>query len=79
MNKFREWYLSNATEITWFIIGWCTLAGFDSLIRGDMSSATINFALAIAVSLTAFASAIASLSKSDCVIIYFVFVFVREI
>ena len=33
-------------EITWFIIGWLTLAGFHELQRGDYIGALIDFALA---------------------------------
>ena len=46
MDKFREWYLSNATEITWFIIGLCTFSGLDSLARDNYYGAAINFGLA---------------------------------
>ena len=46
MNKFREWYLNNAIEITWFIIGMCCFTGLDALSRGNYSSAVINFGLA---------------------------------
>jgi len=46
MNKFREWYLHNSTEITWFIIGMCTLTGLASLAKGDYGSAMINLGIA---------------------------------
>ena len=46
MNKFRYWYLRNATEITWFIIGFCTFSGLDSLAKGQYTHAAINFGLA---------------------------------
>ena len=48
MNKFKQWYLNNYTEITWFLIGFLTLAGFTDLSRGDYVGAIISFALAIA-------------------------------
>ena len=46
MSKFREWYMSNATEITWFIIGMCVTGGIDSLARGNYGSAALSFVLA---------------------------------
>lgn len=46
MNKFREWYLNNSTEITWFIIGLCTFSGINSLAREDYTGAAINFGIA---------------------------------
>jgi hypothetical protein len=46
LDNFRNWYLTNSTEITWFIIGICTLSGFESLAREQYSSALINFGLA---------------------------------
>lgn len=46
MNKFRQWYVSNNTEITWFIIGLCTFSGIDALARENYSNAAINFGLA---------------------------------
>ena len=46
MSKIYEWYLSNSTEITWFIIGVCTFSGLDSLARENYSGAAINFGLA---------------------------------
>jgi hypothetical protein len=45
MNKFRSWYLSNATEITWFLIGFLTFAGLQDLARGDHVQAAISFIL----------------------------------
>ena len=46
MNKFRQWYLNNDIQITWFIIGICTLSGLDALARGNYSGAAINFGIA---------------------------------
>ena len=46
MNSFRQWYLRNHTEITWFLIGFLTLAGFHDLSVGDYTGALIDFALA---------------------------------
>ena len=46
LNNFRNWYMSNAIEITWFIIGICTLSGFQSLALEQYTNALINFGLA---------------------------------
>lgn len=46
MDKFRNWYLTNSTEITWFIIGICTFSGIESLAREQYANAVINFGLA---------------------------------
>ena len=46
MNKFRQWYLTNQTEITWFLIGFLTLGGLQDLSVGNYVGALINFALA---------------------------------
>jgi hypothetical protein len=46
MNKFRDWYLSNVTEITWFIIGVCTHSGLTALARENYTDAVLNFGLA---------------------------------
>lgn len=46
MNKFRDWYIRNSVEITWFVIGLCFMAGLNSLARGDHTSAAINFGIA---------------------------------
>lgn len=46
MNKFRQWYLENSNEITWFIIGMCTFTGLTALAREDYSSAIINLSIA---------------------------------
>ena len=48
MNKFRSWYLSNATEITWFIIGFLIAAALDSFGKGDFESAAFSLLLAFA-------------------------------
>jgi hypothetical protein len=46
MNSFRQWYLRNYTEITWFVVGLLTAAGIDSLTDGRYISAVFYFALA---------------------------------
>jgi hypothetical protein len=47
MNQFRRWYLTNQKEITWFLIGFLTLAGVQELARGEYLSAVISFALVV--------------------------------
>ena len=45
LDKFRYWYLENATEITWFLIGVLTLSGLQDLAIGNYFGAIFNFAL----------------------------------
>ena len=35
MNKIRDWYLRNYTEITWFLIGWMSFALLIDFSKGD--------------------------------------------
>jgi hypothetical protein len=46
MEKIRQWYLQYYTEITWFLIGFLVMAGFNNLGQGDYTGALINFGLA---------------------------------
>lgn len=46
MSKFREWYLDNTTEITWFLIGLLTSTGLEALARQDYASSAFSFTLA---------------------------------
>jgi hypothetical protein len=46
MNKFVQWYTEYRNEITWFIIGMCTITGLVSLAREDYSSGFINLGIA---------------------------------
>jgi hypothetical protein len=46
MNKFRQWYLTNQKEITWFLIGFLTLAGLQDLNVGNYLGALLSFGLA---------------------------------
>jgi hypothetical protein len=46
MNKFRQWYMQNAIEITWFIIGFLVMAGLQDLSVGNYIGALISFVLA---------------------------------
>jgi hypothetical protein len=46
MNSFRQWYLTNQTEITWFLIGFLTMLGFQDLGGGNYIGAAVSFGLA---------------------------------
>jgi len=45
MNKFRQWYLTNQTEITWFLIGWLALAALHDFGRGDWAGLVLDLVL----------------------------------
>lgn len=42
MNKFRRWYITNYLEITWFLIGWMTMAFFEDISKGRWLNALID-------------------------------------
>jgi hypothetical protein len=46
MNAFRNWYLQNYTQITWFLIGFLVMAGLIDLVQGDYVGSAISFGLA---------------------------------
>ena len=46
LDKFRIWYLTYQSEITWFVIGWMVFAGVDSLVRENYITMVIDWALA---------------------------------
>jgi hypothetical protein len=46
MNKFRQWYMCNATEITWFLVGFLVFAGLQDLSVGNYIGALLSFGLA---------------------------------
>lgn len=46
MNVFRQWYLRNAKEITWFIIGAMIMSGLIYFGQGMYVNAAISFAIA---------------------------------
>ena len=46
MNSFRQWYLNNAKEITWFLIGFLVMAGLQDLSTGNYVGALVSFVLA---------------------------------
>jgi hypothetical protein len=45
MNKFRRWYMTYSTEITWFIIGWLGLATLEAIGRQQWITALIDVGL----------------------------------
>jgi hypothetical protein len=47
LQQFRQWYLRNQTEITWFLIGWLALGGLYDFGREEYVSAIILWALAV--------------------------------
>jgi len=46
MNKIVEWYHNNYNEITWFLIGFLVMGGFNELAQQDYTSAIVSFGLA---------------------------------
>ena len=46
MNQIRQFFYRYRTEITWFLIGWLTLSGFNDLAQGNYLGAVISFGLA---------------------------------
>ncbi len=46
MNSFRNWYIRNQDAISWFIIGWMSLAALDALVEGKYIWALFNAGIA---------------------------------
>ncbi len=46
MNKVVQWYQNNRNEITWFVIGTCTITGLTALAHKDYSGAMLNLGIA---------------------------------
>jgi hypothetical protein len=46
MNQIKQFFYQHRNEITWFLMGWLTLAGLHDLAQGDYVGALINWALA---------------------------------
>jgi len=46
MNAFRQWYLNNAVQITWFIIGAMIMSGLIYVGQGMYLNAAVSFAIA---------------------------------
>jgi uncharacterized protein (DUF486 family) len=47
MNKFRQWYLSNQIQITWFLIGFLVYAGLVDFGRGNYFGAFLSWGIAV--------------------------------
>ena len=45
MNKFRNWYLTYHTEITWFLVGWLALAAVHDFSQGNWGGLAIDLGL----------------------------------
>jgi hypothetical protein len=46
MNACRQWYLDNAVQITWFLIGAMIMSGVIYLGQGQYVNAGISFVIA---------------------------------
>lgn len=46
LERFRNWYLRNYTELTWFLIGFLCMSGLIDLGRGNYVGAAISFGIA---------------------------------
>jgi hypothetical protein len=46
LEQFRHWYLSNATEITWFIIGAMIMSGLIYFGQGQLLNAVLCWFIA---------------------------------
>ena len=45
MNKFRNWYLTYYTEITWFLVGLLAMSAIHDLVNGNWSSLLLDIVL----------------------------------
>jgi hypothetical protein len=45
MDKFRTWYFTYHTEITWFLIGWLSLAALEDLSKENWIGLAIDLGL----------------------------------
>jgi hypothetical protein len=48
MNSFRQWYLTNQKEITWFLIGFLIAASIQSFSMGKYDDAAFSLLMAFA-------------------------------
>jgi hypothetical protein len=46
MNRFEQWYTTNSTEITWFVIGMLVGTGIIALAIGNYVSGILNLGIA---------------------------------
>lgn len=45
MNRFQQWYLTNQTQITWFLMGFLVYAGLQNFSTGNYAGAVISCVL----------------------------------
>ena len=48
MNKFRAWYVEYQDEISWFLIGWLSLAAANCFVEQKYIWAVVNAVLVYA-------------------------------
>jgi hypothetical protein len=48
LTNFRNWYLKNQNEITWFLVGFLIAAALNSISRGEYTDAGFSLLLAYA-------------------------------
>ncbi len=48
LNSFKQWYMTNATEITWFIIGAMIMSGLIYFGQGQWLNAVLCWFIAAA-------------------------------
>ena len=46
MNRIKQFFYQYQTEITWFLMGWLVLSGFNDLGAGNYIGALVSFGLA---------------------------------
>lgn len=46
LERFRNWYLTNQIEITWFLIGFLIMSALVDFGRGNFIGMTISLAIA---------------------------------
>lgn len=44
--RFKQWYLRNYAQITWFLIGFLIMAGLAEFAKGDWADALLYWVLA---------------------------------
>ena len=47
LENFRQWYLRNQIQITWFLIGWLALGGFINFGQGYYTEAIVLWVIAL--------------------------------
>jgi hypothetical protein len=48
MDKFKQWYWGNYTQITWFLIGFLIASALASFSKGEYSDMAFSLLLAFA-------------------------------